>query len=55
MKIEETLHKLFHNDFTYIYGLADMKCGELAKQKLNSDIRICGICISVCPIGLKNK
>jgi len=27
------------------------KCGELAKQKLNVDERICGLCIRVCPIG----
>jgi epoxyqueuosine reductase len=27
------------------------KCGELAKQRLNVDKRICGLCISVCPIG----
>ncbi len=30
------------------------KCGELAKQKLNVDERICGLCVSVCPVG-KNK
>lgn len=27
------------------------KCAELAKIYLNKDIRICGICVSVCPIG----
>ncbi len=27
------------------------KCAELAKRKLNVDERICGLCISVCPIG----
>lgn len=27
------------------------KCGELAKQKLNADERICGLCVSVCPVG----
>jgi epoxyqueuosine reductase len=26
------------------------KCGELARKKFNIDIRICGICVSVCPI-----
>jgi epoxyqueuosine reductase QueG len=31
------------------------KCGELAKQKLNVDERICGLCVSVCPIGRKNE
>jgi epoxyqueuosine reductase len=28
---------------------------ELAKKKLNIDGRICGICISVCPIGKKRN
>jgi epoxyqueuosine reductase len=28
------------------------KCGELAKQRLNVDERICGLCIKVCPIGI---
>jgi epoxyqueuosine reductase QueG len=27
------------------------KCGELAKKMLNIEARICGICVSVCPIG----
>lgn len=27
------------------------KCGESAKQKLNVDESICGLCIRVCPIG----
>jgi len=31
------------------------KCGELAKLLLNKDSRICGICVSVCPIGKYNK
>jgi epoxyqueuosine reductase len=26
------------------------KCGELARQILHTDIRICGICVAVCPI-----
>lgn len=26
-------------------------CRELAKQKLNADERICGLCVSVCPVG----
>lgn len=29
------------------------KCGELAKQRLNADERICGLCVSVCPVGRK--
>lgn len=27
------------------------KCGELAKRMLNMEIRVCGICVAVCPIG----
>jgi epoxyqueuosine reductase QueG len=27
------------------------KCGELAKQRLKVDERICGLCIRVCPVG----
>jgi epoxyqueuosine reductase len=30
------------------------KCGELAKSRLNLDSRICGICVSVCPLGKKS-
>lgn len=26
------------------------KCGELARQMLHQDIRICGICVAVCPV-----
>lgn len=29
------------------------KCAELAKTLFDKDIRICGICVSVCPIGKK--
>ncbi|MBI9036787.1 MAG: epoxyqueuosine reductase [Bacteroidales bacterium] len=31
------------------------KCGELAKQKLNTDIKICGLCVAVCPIGKRRR
>jgi epoxyqueuosine reductase len=31
------------------------KCGELAKLHLNRDSRICGICVSVCPLGRINR
>jgi epoxyqueuosine reductase QueG len=26
------------------------KCSELARKKFNIDIRLCGICVSVCPV-----
>ena len=29
------------------------KCGEFGESLLNKDSRICGICVSVCPIGTK--
>jgi epoxyqueuosine reductase len=31
------------------------KCAELAKIYIKKDIRICGICVSVCPIGKRSK
>ncbi|MBD3314841.1 MAG: epoxyqueuosine reductase [Chitinivibrionales bacterium] len=31
------------------------KCRELAKRNLQSDMSLCGICISVCPIGKKAR
>jgi epoxyqueuosine reductase QueG len=31
------------------------KCAELAKQELNIDQQICGICVSVCPIGKNSR
>ncbi|MBP7460786.1 MAG: hypothetical protein KBA26_05820 [Candidatus Delongbacteria bacterium] len=31
------------------------KCGELTRQKLNVDERICGMCVSVCPKGKRKK
>ncbi len=31
------------------------KCGELAKQRLNVDERICGMCVCVCPKGGKGN
>jgi epoxyqueuosine reductase QueG len=30
-------------------------CGKLARTRLNVDRRVCGICVSVCPIGKKVK
>jgi epoxyqueuosine reductase QueG len=30
-------------------------CGYLAKQRLHTDQRICGICVSVCPVGMKSR
>lgn len=29
-------------------------CALLSKQKLNSEERICGLCVSICPIGIRN-
>lgn len=31
------------------------KCGELAMKKFNINIRICGICVSVCPVPHKRR
>ncbi|MBA7536102.1 Epoxyqueuosine reductase [subsurface metagenome] len=46
--------KVHRDDFFDAYKCRE-KCGEIAKQRLNIDIRICGLCISVCPIGKKDK
>ncbi|HUS85917.1 MAG TPA: hypothetical protein VMW76_01655 [Bacteroidales bacterium] len=40
-----------HRDSFFNAHKCREKCGELAKQRLNVDMRICGLCISVCPIG----
>jgi epoxyqueuosine reductase len=31
------------------------KCWELARQRLNVDERICGICVFICPVGKMKK
>jgi len=31
------------------------KCGELARQRLNVDERICGMCVFICPVGKTKK
>jgi len=40
-----------HRDVFFNAFKCREKCGELAKQKLNVDERICGLCINVCPVG----
>lgn len=40
-----------HRDEFFDAQKCRQKCKQLAKQLLNLDKRICGICISVCPIG----
>jgi epoxyqueuosine reductase QueG len=46
--------KVLRDDFFNPYKCRET-CGELAKQRLNIDKRICGICVSVCPVGKKDK
>jgi epoxyqueuosine reductase len=29
------------------------QCAEFGRSRLGSDVRICGICVAVCPIGIK--
>jgi epoxyqueuosine reductase QueG len=43
-----------HRDTFFDAHKCREKCGQLAKERLNVDKRICGICVSVCPIGTKN-
>jgi len=40
-----------HRDSFFDAHKCREKCAELAKQRLNVDKHICGICVSVCPIG----
>ena len=46
--------KTYRDGFFDAYKCRAM-CAELAKKHLSRDIRICGICVSVCPIGKKNR
>jgi hypothetical protein len=47
LKWNVTIHR---DEFFNAFSCRE-KCGELARQRLNVDERICGLCISVCPIG----
>ncbi|MCX6251197.1 MAG: hypothetical protein NTX61_10655 [Bacteroidetes bacterium] len=31
------------------------QCDKFGRERLNRDVRICGICVSVCPFGKRNK
>jgi epoxyqueuosine reductase len=45
-----------HRDIFFNAFKCREKCGELAKQMLNVDERICGLCVNVCPKGkIKNN
>lgn len=44
-----------HRDTFFDAQKCREKCGELARQKLHVEERICGLCVSVCPIGKKNN
>lgn len=47
LKWDVTIHRdKFFNAFR-----CREKCGELARQQLNVNERICGLCINVCPVG----
>jgi epoxyqueuosine reductase len=40
-----------HRDVFFDAQKCREKCGQLARERLNVDKRICGICVSVCPVG----
>ena len=42
------------NDFYDAFKCRE-KCRELSKKNLNEAISLCGICVSMCPIGLINN
>jgi Uncharacterized Fe-S protein len=44
-----------HRDEFFDAQKCRKKCAELAKQRLNVDERICGLCVAICPLGKKNK
>jgi len=44
-----------HRDKFFDAQKCKKKCAELAKNLLGIDKRICGICVSVCPIGKKES
>lgn len=46
--------KVHRDDFFNAQSCRE-KCRELGKSRLKMDVRICGICISVCPIRKKTK
>ncbi len=41
-----------HRDTYFDAHKCREKCGELAKQRLGVNIRICGLCVAVCPLGV---
>ena len=44
-----------HRDEFFDAQKCRKKCAELARQRLNVDERICGLCVALCPLGKKNK
>jgi epoxyqueuosine reductase QueG len=44
-----------HRDEFFDAQKCRKKCSELARQRLNVDERICGLCVAICPLGKKNK
>ncbi len=44
-----------HRDVFFNAVKCREKCGELARHRLNVEERICGLCVSVCPVGKKKK
>lgn len=45
---------VYRDEFFDAYKCRE-KCGELAKMRLGVDERICGLCVSVCPFGKRQK
>lgn len=42
-----------HRDRFFDAGKCREKCAELAGKLLNTNERICGLCVSICPVGRK--
>ena len=44
-----------HRDIFFNAHKCREMCGILARQRFNMDIRICGMCVAVCPVGKKGR
>lgn len=44
-----------HRDAFFNAHKCREKCGDLARQRLGVNIRICGLCVAVCPLGSRGN
>ena len=46
---------LLHRDDFFDAHKCREKCGELAMERLHVNVRICGMCVAVCPVGKRSE